>query len=299
MNFLLEYFYNIKISKLNFSDNYYYFIYSGYPYKLYIIDDNININFLISIDKMLLTSTLISEIVINKNNNYVSYYNNCKYILLKIYVNLNKKITLNEIISFDNFLYVKNIKINWGNLWSKKIDYLENLINENGKKYPLIVDSFNYFVGMTENAISYYNSITVPKDYNFCLNHKYINYDDYIETIYNPLNIIFDYRARDIAEYIKNSFFNNNISIFNELHDLLSKNYLSIIDIKLIIARILYPSFYFNLYENILINNQNENILVSIINGLETYEKYLSNIINFFKQYYDVDSINWLKEKED
>ena len=82
----------------------------------------------------------------------------------------------------------------------------QDLIGENGKKYPLIVDSFNYFVGFAENAISYYNNIDNLSNYRYYISHKVIRFDDTIQVIYNPLNIIFDYKVRDIAEYVKNSF---------------------------------------------------------------------------------------------
>lgn len=298
MNNFLKYFYDINVDNIKFIKDYYYFDHNGYTYRLYVINENINIDFLVSLNKRLLNTTLVSQIISNKDNNYISFYNNVGYILIKIFVNSNKKITLNEISSFDSMLYINNTNINWGILWSKKIDYLENLINENGKKYPLIVDSFNYFVGMTENAISYYNNIVVPKNYNYFISHKNISFNDSVEVIYNPLNIIFDFKARDIAEYIKNSFFINNTNIFNELAVLLDTNYLSLIDVKLIISRILYPSFYFNLYENILVNNEDEKILVSIINNLDKYELYLANIINYFKRYFDIDEISWLKKEK-
>ena len=298
MNNFLKYFYDINVYNIKFIKDYYYFDHNGYTYRLYVINENINIDFLVSLNKRLLNTTLVSQIISNKDNNYISFYNNVGYILIKIFVNSNKKMTLNEISSFDSMLYINNTNINWGMLWSKKIDYLENLINENGKKYPLIVDSFNYFVGMTENAISYYNNILVPKNYNYFISHKNISFHDTVEVIYNPLNIIFDYKARDIAEYIKNSFFIDNTNIFNELAVLLNTNYLSLIDVKLIISRILYPSFYFNLYENILINNEDEKILVNIINSLDNYELYLANIINYFKRYFDIDEISWLKKEK-
>lgn len=296
MNNFLKYYYGINVNNIKFIKNYYYFDYNGYSYRLYVINENINIDFLVSLNNRLLNSTLVSQIISNKDNNYISFYNNVKYILIKIFVNLKKKITLNELCYFDNILYTNNIKINWGMLWSKKIDYLEILINENGKKYPLIVDSFNYFVGMAENAISYYNNILLPKNYQYYIGHKNINFTDSIEVIYNPLNITFDYKARDIAEYIKNSFFNNNSNILNELSLLINTNFFSIVDVKLIIARILYPSFYFNLYENILIDNEDEKILVNIVNDLDKYEIYLGNIIIFFKKYFDIDEISWLKK---
>jgi len=296
MNNFIEYFYNIKIDKITYHNKYYSFIYNGYIYKLYFIDEIINTDSLLDINRKLINNTLISEIIINRNNEVISIYNNYKYILIKIYVSIGKSITLSEISNLSNTLYKENLNINWGMLWERKIDYLENLINENGKKYPLIVNSFNYFVGMAENAISYYNNIKIDNNYKYTINHKNIRIDSTVEDFYNPLNIIYDYKVRDVAEYIKNSFFNKNDKIYDEINLYLKYNHLSLMEIKLLISRILYPSFYFNMYEDIMIDEKEEIIIVDIINNLDEYENYLADIIDFFKKYYEIEDIMWLKK---
>lgn len=293
VNFI-EYFYNIHIENIKNNTKYYSFIYNKYLYKLYIYDDNKNVNLIVNINKQLVYRTLMSEIIINKDGNPISIYNGIPYILIKIYASNNNKITLEDINYLSNSLYTNNININWGKLWSNKIDYLEELINENGKKYPLIVDSFNYFVGMTENAISYYNNIKIDNNYTYYISHKYIKYTDETESLYNPLNIIFDYKVRDIAEYIKNAFFQNNQNIFNELNIYLKYNHLSKTDVLLLVSRILYPSFYFELYEDILIDKKDEIIITKIINKIPEYEKYLLIVIKYFKQIYNIPEISWL-----
>lgn len=298
MNNFIEYFYGIKVDKVTYDNKYYSFIYKGYIYRLYIYDNNYNdIKFIYEINELLVRNTLMSEIIINKNNNILSTYNNISYILIKIFININKNISLEEISSISKYLYREKININWGILWANKIDYLEELINENGKKYPLIVDSFNYFVGMAENAISYFNSIIIDDNYKYVLSHKIIRLDDSIEVLYNPMNITFDYKVRDIAEYIKNSFFNNNKNIFKELLIYLHNNYLSLMEVKLLVSRLLYPSFYFDMYDDILINNKEEKIILEVISKLDDYEEYLSKIISFFKNNYDIDEIEWLKKR--
>lgn len=297
MNNFIEYFYNIKIDKVIYNHKYYSFIYNGYTYKLYIYDNYNNINMLMELNNKLIGVTLLSEIIYNINNEIISVYNGVSYILLKLYVNTNKQISLNEIAFLSNTLYKEKLNVNWGFLWGRKIDYLEDLINENGKKYPLIVDSFNYFVGMAENAISYYNDIFIDKDYKYSVCHKIIRVNDTIEALYNPLNITFDYRVRDVAEYIKNAFFNNNKYILNELDNYLKTNTLSLMEAKLLVARLLYPSFYFDMYEDILIDNQEEKIILDIISKLDDYEIYLSQIISYLKQSYDIDEIRWLKKQ--
>jgi len=297
MNNFIEYFYGIKIDKVIYNDKYYSFIYNGFVYRLYIYNDEPRgVKFLYDTNRMLVGNTLMSEIIINRSNDILSSYNGFVYILIKIYANVNKVISLDEISFLSNSMYKENINVNWGVLWSNKIDYLEDLINENGKKYPLIVDSFNYFVGMAENAISYFNTIDIDSGYKYVVSHKIIRWDDTVEVLYNPMNIIFDFRVRDVAEYIKNSFFNKNYNVFEELVNYLRKNYLSLTEVKLLISRLLYPSFYFEMYEDILINNKEEKIILDVISRLDEYEDYMGKVISFFKINYDIEEIGWLKK---
>ena len=298
MNNFIKYFYNIDIDKVIYNEKYYSFIYEGYTYRIYIYDDiKNNVKFMTEVNKLLIRNTLMSEIIFNKDNEVLSLYNNVFYILIKIYVNVDKNISLDEITFISSSLYIEKIDINWGILWSKKIDYLEDLINENGKKYPLLVDSFNYFVGMAENAISYYNTITIDKNYHYAVGHKVIKWTDTVESLYNPLNITFDYKVRDIAEYVKNSFFTENKNIFNELNIYLQNNFLSIMEVKLLVSRLLYPSFYFELYDDILIDNKDEKVILDVISKIVQYEEYLSNVILFLKNRYTIDDIEWLKKR--
>ena len=296
MNNFIEYFYNIKASKIENRNNYYSFYYLNNLYRLYIYNDNINNN-IYYLDKNMLENSLISEIILNKDSSMISSYEGIDYVLLKINCNPDKNITLEEINYLSNIMTRNDLKINYGILWSNKIDYLEELIYENGKKYPIVVDSFNYFVGLAENAISYYNNIyEVNSNPIFYISHKIIKPNDKVDTIYNPFNITFDYKVRDVAEYIKNSFWNGNTDIFMELDNYLSYEYLSIYDVKLLIARVLYPSFYFDTYEDIFINNKDEKIINIYIAKLNEYQEYLAYIIDYFRKLYPIDEVLWLKK---
>ena len=293
----IDYFYGIKIDNIEFDNKNYFFIYKGYLYKLYVIDTEIDINLVVNINKAMVGRTLISKIIVNQLGNYISNYNGVSYILMRIYADNKRRISINDIDYLGNSLYTNKIISNWGVLWSKKIDYLENLISQFGKKYPIMVNSFNYFVGMAENAISYFNSIKFTESYSYYISHKVINIDEVVDCFYNPLNIIFDYKVRDIAEYIKKVFFcvdYDKSKIYNEINKYFSNNKFTITDIRLLIARLLYPSFYFELYEKILVEGQNEKIILDIVSNLDDYEKYLNGIINYFKKQYGVDDIKWL-----
>ena len=290
----------MKVTNTNFINNYYEFNHNNNYYRLYILNEEYNIynyNNIYTINKELINNTLMSEIILNKDKNIITTYHNINYILLKINCNINKNITLEEIDYLSKVKIVNNNKSNWGLLWSKKIDYLEELISENGKKYPQVVNSFNYFIGLSENAISYYNNIDIDNNMMHYISHKRLKPTDKVDSLYNPLNIIYDSRVRDVAEYIKNSFWTDNHNIYNELNNYLYKNNLSLNEVKLLISRILFPSFYFDLYEDIFNYNKDEKILNNIISRIDEYEEYLNSIIIYFKRFYPIDEIEWLKKK--
>lgn len=290
----------MKVTNTNFINNYYEFNHNNNYYRLYILNEEYNIynyNNIYTINKELINNTLMSEIILNKDKNIITTYHNINYILLKINCNINKDITLEEIDYLSKVKIVNNNKSNWGLLWSKKIDYLEELISENGKKYPQVVNSFNYFIGLSENAISYYNNIDIDNNMMHYISHKRLKPTDKVDSLYNPLNIIYDYRVRDVAEYIKNSFWTDNHNIYNELNNYLYKNNLSLNEVKLLISRVLFPSFYFDLYEDIFNYNKDEKILNNIISRIDEYEEYLNSIIIYFKRFYPIDEIEWLKKK--
>lgn len=302
MKNIINYFYNLNITELTNKDNIYSFYDNDELYHFYIYNNNIkNLDLTKDIDDSLKKDTLIHEIIINKDNSIITYYNNIPYILCKINININKPITLGEINYLSSKVISTNSKItyhSWQDLWSIKMDYLEKVINENGKKYPIIVDSFNYFVGMAENAISYYNNLSNKEVDNnsLVISHRIININDTVYAIYDPVNIIIDHKARDIAEYIKYSFFNDNTNIFKELNVYFKYNYYTRDDVVMLLARVLYPSFYFNMYEDIMINSKEEKIITNITSKLDKYELYLARMFKYFNNFYNLPIPEWLNK---
>lgn len=302
MKNIINYFYNLNITELTNKDNIYSFYDNDELYHFYIYTNNIkNIDLTKDIDDSLKKDTLIHEIIINKDNSIITYYNNIPYILCKINININKPITLGEISYLSSKVISTNSKItyhSWQDLWGIKMDYLEKVINENGKKYPIIVDSFNYFVGMAENAISYYNNLSNKEVDNnsLVISHRIININDTVYAIYDPVNIIIDHKARDIAEYIKYSFFSDNTNIFKELNVYFKYNYYTKDDVVMLLARVLYPSFYFNMYEDIMINSKEEKIITNITSKLDKYELYLARVFKYFNNFYNLPVPEWLNK---
>jgi len=303
----INYYYNLNPNKIKQIFNYYYFYINNELYYFIIYTRKItDIKAIYEFNqKMLKNNILVNEIINNTTNTIITYINQIPYILVKISININKPISLPEIhyLTLNNIPYQNELmRSNWANLWSQKIDYLEYYQEQNSKKYPLLSESFNYFVGMAENAISYVNNvitnIKLEKVDIGVISHDKFKLDDTIYSLYDPQNIIIDHKSRDISEYIKLSFFKDNYKIFDELDEYFKHNYFSFYGISLLIARILYPSFYFELYDEIIQGLTNESSILKITTRINEYENYLNDIINYFHKYYAIYDINWLKKNK-
>ena len=302
----IKYFYNLEPQTIINKKNYYFFIIDDCHYYLKIYNRNIeDINYLQQLNKNMLNTIILShEIILNKDKSLISLINNIPYYLFKTCINEKALIKLSDIsylsnkkINYDS----KLIKNTWPELWSKKIDYLERQVNEMGKKYPLLVESFNYFVGLAENAISYATETinNVPKTVydNSVITHIRIKKEDTLLEFYDTINLTIDHKARDVAEYIKTSFFKKNKYIFQELNEYFKHNIYSEYGIRMLLARLIYPSFYFDLYEDIISGIQKETTILTIISEINNYEIYLKQIFLYFKMFYNIPSIEWIIKK--
>ena len=221
MENIIEYFYNIKIDNIKKRDNYYILKSKKNTLLLQEIYTNININNIYN----LFNNTNIDRIVTNKDNSLSTNINNKLYCLILI-----KRISF---LTLPNISNLSNININiipelernnWETLWANRIDFLEEYISQNINKYPLIRESSDYFIGLAENAISYLVNTKRENIKDNVLDRKVISHITISNSLYNPLNIIFDHRARDIAEYIKYSFFTKNTNIYIELDEYFKYN---------------------------------------------------------------------------
>ena len=300
----IMYYYNLRIDNITQNNNNYYFTINNdnYCFTIYTRDIKES-NEIYKLNKYMLSSNiLVHEIIPNKDNYVVTIINNIPYILYKIYINKNKQLNINELTYLSNYTYqVDKIltRNNWNVLWSTKIDYFEYQINQMGKKYPILVDTFAYFTGLAENAISYVKYTTLETQMetsdNPVISHRKINNN--IESLYNPLNIILDHKSRDIAEYIKLSFLNKNTNIYQELDSYFSSNYYSEYGLRLLYARIIYPSFYFDMYEQIIQGLRKESDLLNIVSLLDDYELYLKEMYYYLKKYHNIPEIDWITKK--
>ena len=275
----LNYYYNLNVENIHQKNKNYYFKVNNLQYML-LECVNEEISDIYSLNIYLTKNYPFYKIILNKENKIITLINETNYILMEIN-NSIKELNVNEIIKINNISIVNFNKLrrdNWYTLWTNKIDYFEYQINQIGKKYPIIRESFNYYIGLAETAISLIKSIN-NEDMYLSLSHKRINnaFD-----LYNPLNLIIDVRIRDICEYFKFCFFENK-NIFKELELFLNYNKLSYNESVYFLARMLFPTYYFDLYEKIIANEVKEEEIKKIISKVDKYEKLLKYIYLNFK----------------
>ena len=111
---------------------------------------------------------------------------------------------------------------------------------------------------------------------------------------YNPLNIITDLSVRDAAEYFKTSFFNGK-SIDEELSIYFRSVKLSTYEYFMFLARMIYPTYYFDLYEQIITGNAAESELVKITEKATDYENQIKKIYKYYKSFMRFQPIDWLE----
>ncbi len=291
MKNLLYYYYGISPMYIYNEEENYYFSINQIKYVFAPVV-NKNINLLVDLSNFLYNKNImVHTFIINKENNYIVNYNNINYALLRVNCNDSKKIKLKDIIEFNNILVNSNSR-NYIELWSNEVDDIEEEIIDFNKEYELITDTINYYIGLCENAIEYYKDNVNNENVSVSINHLNINYNMTFLDFFNPLNFIIDYRVRDISEYIKSIFFNTLdeeriLNIINKLN--INKDEASII-----FSRLLYPNYYFKMYNEILNNKVKEEHLNKIIKLSKEYENLLNNIQQIFKKKYNLPIIDWL-----
>lgn len=298
MKNILEFYYNLSLEEeiLNRNGNYYFVINNNSFVFRPFYGNNNSIDDIYKLNNYLSNFSYIDKIILNKFNSPITKVKDILYVLISLKGNNNINLSIiSNLASIDIPSFKSLERNNWEVLWGNLIDYYEMQIGQNEKKYPLIRESFDYFVGMGENAISYLVNTKKEVKPNF-YDKKVLSHNNLYNSLFDPLNIILDHKARDLAEYIKLSFFNNNQNIFKELDEYFYYNHYSFYGMRILFARIIYPSFYFKLYDEILSKKKEEKELNSIIKRIDEYELYLSNIYFYLRKYYDIPMIEWLKK---
>ena len=295
----LFYYYGLTPEKIIKKDNYYYFCLDNYIYYLYKVNRPLEyINELILLLRTIYNNNFMM-IIFNVNKKALSIINNHYYILLR--APKNNRFNINDIY---NPTYcpkeASNLKLlnhsSWNNLWSSKIDYFEYQKDYIKIKYKTLYQTLDYFIGLGENAISYFNATNsyLTKEFNdtLVLSRRRVNLSNL--SFYNPLNIVIDNKARDSAEYLKYLFITDDYT-YDFLDEFLTNLNYSTYQYCLLIARLLFPSHYFDIYEKIINETLKEKEIINVLKRTDEYEKFLRYIYNFINKKKPILKIDWLE----
>ena len=308
MKEIINYYYNFNIESIEDNKNYSSFQYYGEVfYFVFFNRTKEELNDIVNITIELKQKNIkIHDIILNRNRELITKVGDKEYVLLKLNTNKSQKVDFISMCEITNKLKLngKNSRLyrnNWGELWSKKVDYLEYQISELGKDKNIILDSFGYYLGLAENAISYVNKINrtimISDQDNITLSHRRIFFPNTALNYFNPLSYIFDLEVRDISEYIKMGFFNGENSLL-DLKTYLKLKKLTPFSYHMLYARLIYPSYYFDLFEEVMNNNENEERILKIINKVNEYELFLNQAYEEISKYTTLEKINWILKKE-
>lgn len=300
----LEYYYGLDIESIEELDGKYHikqenqdYFFVFYNRGIEELEDIINVS-----NEMVKKGINVHKILINRNNSFLTKVGEYNYILFAV-SNLNEEYDIFDMVKISEKLVLNNNKSNlyrnnWGTLWSEKIDYFEYQVRELSIEKDVVKNSFSYYVGMAENAISYVNNTNMKYGgdaYRIVLSHRRVFYPNYKLNYLNPLSFVFDLEVRDIAEYLKAMFFKKDISFcLDELSSYLKIRHLSLYEYQMLYARLLYPTYYFDVYESVMNKNGDEEELVNIIKKCDSYEEFLKKAYLEISKYAKIDKIEWI-----
>lgn len=298
MKDILNYYYYILTERISMKGNDYYFTYLNNHFAFYKYDNSHQIKELFNLNTYMLNNNYkINKIILNKNGEILTNYGNNYYVLVLLTYYSKNLVTLKDIIAFNQRKINLNIldHSNWYYLWCLKVDNIEYSINHVRLKYKLLYTSIYYYIGLAENAISYLKYFNLTNQEK-SISHRRVSCKNTILDFYNPLNLVIDFRIRDLTEYFKSAFFNQTLTTL-DIINYLKKIKMSSIDYLYFYIRMLFPSYYFDCYDLILNQEIEEKAIIKIINKQEEYEYLLYEIYLVIKPYVNLIEIDWINSK--
>lgn len=291
MKNLINYYYNLLINEFKRVGDHFLFEIENDKYEFLPFEYNIR-KFEKIYAILVNNNKYCHEIIINKENSMLTFYNEKMYILLKKNLYIDSEVTFEDILNYDEMIFEDGI-LNWKKLWKEKIDYYEYQISQLGFKYKLLGESISYYIGLSELAINLLNFVDM-KNIKFYICHKRINFNDKLDSIFNPLNIVVDNKTRDIGEFLKSQYINNCMDI-NQTILAIEKVSLDYNESILLLARLIYPSYYFDMYDEIIQEKISEIKINEYIKKNVCYETFVKSVYKYLKVKYNIVEVECLE----
>lgn len=303
MKNFINYYYNLNIHNIYFSNEKYFFCDDSIRYVLKLCHNSDIASYYQELQSQLTKYKYFFSIILNRERNYITWIENKPYVLLKISNINNDKISIFDIKS-DLFLEVNNKlsvinRFPWIKLWENKIDYFEEWLFVKQEGYKKIYPLFHYFVGIAENALLYLKECereeSKEKSDQLVASHNRLTINCELYDYYDPNNIIIDHASRDISEYIK-SMFLHRVWDLDLVKQYLNTHYFSKYGIRMIFARVLFPSFFFDYLEKMITSNSDIDLLYLEVRANE-FQSFIKDIGLYLYENYNIPMIPWIIKK--
>lgn len=282
----IKYYYNLLVEKIVKKENFSLFVADN---NLYILKKETNISPIFFIKNDFI------NVIKNKDGQYITNIENIEYVVLKV--------EKNQYNIYDRFVIEHSDtenSISTSSLWIEKNKYLEQQILNFSMNKDELIQSFDYYMGLAENAIAIMKKIEnkseAKKEY-VC--HRRIYYPNNTINYYDPTNYVIDYKSRDIAEYIKSWFFKEENVKISEIESFIKKYKLNNLDLLILYARLIYPTYYFDVFEDLILSKDNAEAkqkLLNIINKTKKYQQTITDIFEIYVQDSTLPYIKWIND---
>ena len=254
--------------------------------KLYFVEELNNLEQIDLLNNYKVNFNDYYNIVSTKYGDYKILYKNKYYVVLE-YKEFSSD--LYQLIIEDKKKVVSSGKIDWRDKWINRSEYIMNTYYSYRNKNKVIDNSIDYYFGLLESSICYLNGVNY-ENVNLYVQHAKMSYFDY----FNPFNIRIDVKERDFSNFLKYIFFDDK---YNEsyVRSIIEKN-INNYDFNLVVARLIYPDYYFDLFDEYLISSDDKtlDLIKKIVNRVDEYEKYVYMICNYVKLNIQIKNVDYL-----
>lgn len=208
----------------------------------------------------------------------------------------------------------------WKSFWEQRLDQMEKVWNEQLFTPPedefdrMFLESFPYYMGMTENAIQYLidteqDDEPVAVDSGTVCHVRFSGDRWNTNFLKNPFDWVFDHSSRDMAEWTRERYFRNIKTYEPEVRQFY-RDYSSFITLssfswRLIYARLLFPLHYFETVEEYYITHSEqqkrmlEDKMSKYLEQSREYEEFLGKFYQLAgvpTRRQQIPEVEWLKK---
>lgn len=302
MKNVINFYYQMNIENIHLVKGIYYCTYQNDSYLFVPFYKNIqNLPHLYQLNQRLIgTNPYYYQIMLTRDKTPYVFIDQVCYCLLKASRVVHDEMSFFD-LPLDSILVDSTveplIRFSWRDFWIQKLDYYEELLLHLENTSRKILPIFLYYMGMAENAIQYIYSVTekitkTRKDKLVVCHHR-VDAKWSVANLYFPLDLVIDYPARDISEYLKSLFYYNDYDL-KEIEEYLLNLDFSDFGYSLLFGRMLYPSFFFDTCDRVFQGSLKENELFLLGERREEYRIFLKEIYYIIRKRVYLEEVRWI-----